>query len=95
MRPAPLIPDDLRFGLHERVNASGEILESLDKRELATLVKRLRNANVESVAICLLFSFAAPMHEEQIARALSSLKIPLSISHQILPEYREFEELQR
>jgi N-methylhydantoinase A len=46
---------------------------------------------VESVAICLLFSFIHAQHEQRIARALASLQIPVSISHQILPEYREFE----
>ena len=46
---------------------------------------------MESAAICLLFSFLHPKHENRIARALSSLNIPLSISHRILPEYREYE----
>src|SRR5205085_6431125 len=46
---------------------------------------------VESVAICLLFSFAHPAHERAIAEALATLGVPLSISHQILPEYREYE----
>jgi N-methylhydantoinase A len=54
-------------------------------------VARLKKAKVESVAICLLFSFVNPEFEERIAEALSVLGIPLSVSHQILPEYREFE----
>jgi len=91
VKPAPLIADELRFGVHERVSATGEILAPLDETELATLVKRLRKAKVESVAICLLFSFVDSAHEQKIARALAALKIPLSVSHRILPEYREFE----
>ncbi len=87
----PLVPDDLRFGLRERVTASGEILEPLNEAELATLVKRLKKAKVDSVAICLLFSFVDSVHEKKIADALATLNIPLSISHRILPEYREFE----
>lgn len=90
-RPSPLVPDDLRFGLGERVTASGEVLSSATKTEIGSLVKALKKARVESVAICLLFSFIRPEHEQEIAHALSALKIPLSISHQILPEYREFE----
>lgn len=87
----PLVPDDLRFGLRERVTASGEILEPLNEAELAGLVKQLKKAKVDSVAICLLFSFVDSVHEKKIARELASLNIPLSISHRILPEYREFE----
>ncbi|HEV7474243.1 MAG TPA: hydantoinase/oxoprolinase family protein, partial [Pyrinomonadaceae bacterium] len=91
VRPPPLVPDDLRFGLRERVTATGEVLESPDDAEITTLVRRLRKARVESIAICLLFSFIDPRHEQQIARALAALNIPLSVSHKILPEYREFE----
>jgi len=91
VKPPPLVPDNLRFGLGGRVTASGEIIEELDEKALAALVARLRKAMVESVAICLLFSFVNPEFEERIAEALAVLDIPLSVSHQILPEYREFE----
>lgn len=87
----PLVPDALRFGVRERVTAMGEILEPLNESELSTLVERLRKEKVESVAICLLFSFVDSAHEEKISRALAKLNIPLSVSHRILPEYREFE----
>ncbi len=91
LRPPPLVPDNLRFGLRERVSSTGEILESPDGAELTALVKQIKKANVESVAICLLFSFVNPVFEKQIAVALADLNIPLSVSHKILPEYREFE----
>lgn len=91
VRPPPLVPDDLRFGVRERVTSAGEVIESLDEAELIRLLRRLKKARVDSVAICLLFSFVAPEHEQKIFRALSVLNIPLSVSHQILPEYREFE----
>src|SRR5258705_8830711 len=91
IRPAPLVTADLRFGISERVVASGEVLEELDERQLATLARKLRKAGVESVAISLLFSFLHPEHEDRIAAALESLGVPLSISHRILPEYREYE----
>jgi N-methylhydantoinase A len=90
-RPEAIIPRALRFGVGERVAATGEVLEALDEGALAGLEKRLRRAGVESVAICLLFSFVRPEHEKLIARALESLGVPLSVSHEILPEYREFE----
>jgi N-methylhydantoinase A len=91
VQPPPIVPDDLRFGLRERVSAMGEILEAFDETELSGLVRQLRDANVDSIAICLLFSFLRPEHEQRVADALSVLNVPLSISHQILPEYREFE----
>ena len=91
VRPPPLIPDELRFGIKERVAASGEVIEPLDKTDVAALLEKLRAARVESIAICLLFSFVSPEHEERIANALASLNFPLTISHLILPEYREYE----
>ncbi len=90
-RPPPLVPDNLRLGVRERVAASGEVLESLDENELAALVEKLKKARVEAVAVSLLFSFVHPEHEQRIAAALALLYVPLSISHQILPEYREYE----
>ncbi len=91
LRPPSLVPDNLRFGLRERVSSTGEILEPPDAAELTALVKQIKKAKVESVAICLLFSFVNPVFEKQIAAALADLNIPLSVSHKILPEYREFE----
>jgi N-methylhydantoinase A len=90
-RPAPLVPSELRFGVTERITADGSILVQLNDKELVSLVKKVKQLKVESVAICLLFSFANPAHEQAIARALAPLNLPLSISHQLLPEYREFE----
>ena len=90
-RPAPLVPDNLRLGVRERVSSSGEVLEELDERALKSLTGKLKKARVESIAVCLLFSFIRPEHERRIADALSSLNVPLSVSHQILPEYREYE----
>ncbi len=90
-RPGPLVPSALRFGVRERVAASGEVLEKLDERAISTLVSRLKRARVESIAICLIFSFIHPEHERRLATALKSVGVPLSVSHQILPEYREYE----
>ncbi|HEX9545073.1 MAG TPA: hydantoinase/oxoprolinase family protein [Pyrinomonadaceae bacterium] len=91
VRPPALVPARLRFGLRERVSANGEVLERLDEKELAALVAGLKKQEIESIAICLLFSFVHPKHEQLIARAVSALNIPVSVSHVILPEYREFE----
>jgi N-methylhydantoinase A len=92
-RAEPLVADRLRFGVRERVAADGSVVEELSDEEVAALVRKLKRAGVESVAVCLLFSFARPDHERRVERALAAgLKgVPLSVSHKILPEYREFE----
>jgi N-methylhydantoinase A len=91
VRPEPLVPEELRFGVRERVAATGEVLEELDERALHLLVRKLKRSRVESIAVSLLFSFVHPEHERRISDALSALNVPLSVSHKILPEYREYE----
>jgi N-methylhydantoinase A len=91
VRPQPLVTHDLRLGVKERVAASGEVLVELDEESLERLLKKLKRAQVESVAVSLIFSFLHPEHERRIERALSALTVPLSVSHRILPEYREYE----
>ena len=91
VKPPALVPSELRFGIKERIVATGHVLEPLSEAELGRLVKRIRRAKCESIAISLLFSFVYPEHEKRIADALSPLDLPISVSHQILPEYREYE----
>src|SRR5437588_287863 len=91
VKPAPLVPSELRFGRRERVAASGEVFKALDDDEVKALVEELRRAECESIALSLIFSFAHSDHEQRIAKAMRTLNLPLSISHQILPEYREYE----
>ncbi|HKO35400.1 MAG TPA: hydantoinase/oxoprolinase family protein [Pyrinomonadaceae bacterium] len=90
-KPAPLVAGDLRYSVSERVGASGEVIERLTDDEMAGLLRRVRKGKPESIAISLLFSFAHTEHERRILKTLSELKVPLSVSHQILPEYREYE----
>jgi N-methylhydantoinase A len=89
IKPAPLVEDDLRLGVRERVVASGEVIEPVNEDDVRRHVKKLKD--VEAVAISLLFSFLHPEHEERIAASLAELDVPLSISSRILPEYREYE----
>jgi len=91
VKPPALVPSELRFGVRERIAATGEILEALSDSEAEELVKKLRRANCESIAVSLLFSFVDPQHEEKLARSFATMGLPISISHQILPEYREYE----
>jgi N-methylhydantoinase A len=90
-RVEPLVPADLRFGIEERTASDGEILTTPTPADLKLLAEQLTTKCPESIAISLLFSFANPTNESAIAKALKHLGIPLSISHQILPEFREYE----
>ena len=89
----PLVPTQWRFEVTERVTSDGQILEPLDPAGLRPLIQHLQAEEIESVAICLLFSFLRPEHEQQIAASLRQ-QLPhlhLSLSTLILPEYREYE----
>jgi len=90
-RPDPLVPDSLRLGVRERTLHDGSIEIALDPQHLHHLIENLRRENVESVAVCLLYSFANSTHENEILRELEPLGIPISLSSRILPEYREYE----
>lgn len=91
VKAPPLVGDKLRLGVAERVSAGGDVLEPLAETDLIDLVNRLKTSRIEAIAISLLFSFVRPEHELRIAEALSSLNVPISLSHQIIPEYREYE----
>src|SRR5438270_2542847 len=90
-RVEPLVPSELRFGVEERTASDGKILHAASRKELAPLLKRLREAHPEAIAISLLFSFANPNNESAVAQACRSLALPISVSHEILPEFREYE----
>ena len=90
-RVEPLVPRELRFGAEERTDTEGRILRSPTPQEMKDLAEKVKNKSPEAVAVSLLFSFANPANEQMIAQALKGLGLPLSISHQILPEFREYE----
>src|SRR6266705_859712 len=90
-RVEPLVPVERRFGIEERTASDGKILHAASRKELAPLLKRLREAHPEAIAISLLFSFANPNNESAVAQACRSLGVPISLSHEILPEFREYE----
>lgn len=90
-RAEALVVPGLRFGVQERTASDGAILEEPSAGELRSLAHALQEKDPEAIAICLLFSFANPKNEQSVAEALQTLDLPISISHQILPEFREFE----
>ena len=92
-REPPLVTRRLRWGVEERTAADGKILLRPTHSELRGLRQRVKRSGAESVAVCFLFSFANPANERAVARALRPLGLPVSVSHEILPEFREFERL--
>ena len=90
-RVAPLVGPDLRFGLRERTTPEGKIEKSPGEAELGDLREAVQNVNPQAIALSLLFSFANAENEKRAANALKPLQVPLSLSHEILPEFREFE----
>ena len=89
--PECLVPRRLRFGINERVSAESKILREPTDEELAALVEAVRASGAQSVAISTLFSFANPATEKRIEEALRETGVPISASHRILPEFREYE----
>jgi N-methylhydantoinase A len=92
-RIEPLVARELRFGVVERTRSDGSIEHAPSAEQLRDLQFRVQNSRPESIAICLLFSFANSGNEDAVAQELESLTIPMSLSHRILPEFREYERM--
>ncbi len=92
-RASPLVSRRLRFGVRERTAADGTILQRPSAAGIARLTSKLKRLRAESIAICFLFSYLNPANERAVARALKGLQLPISVSHEILPEFREYERL--
>ncbi|MGH7813543.1 MAG: hydantoinase/oxoprolinase family protein [Candidatus Binataceae bacterium] len=90
-RPVPLVSRAMRFGVKERTLYDGTIATRLGRADLAQIRRIAARSGAESFAICLLHSYANPAGEEAIARALAPLKRPVSVSHRLVAEYREYE----
>jgi N-methylhydantoinase A len=90
-RPAPLVPAALRFEVDERVDQHGRPIQPLQPVVLDDLVEQLKTAKITSVAVSLLFSFLYPSHEQMIGERLRQEGFSVSLSSEVLPEFREYE----
>src|SRR5579859_4177820 len=90
-REPALAAAEMRFGVDERTSAEGEVLREPASSELSTLAEQITAQKPQAIALSLLFSFANPANEQKVAEVLAELNLPLSVSHQILPEFREYE----
>jgi N-methylhydantoinase A len=87
----PLVGVGERIGAKERLAWDGAVVDALTPREIARVVGAVRRSQPEAVAICFLFSFRNSKHESRMAAALRRAGYLVSVSHEILPEFREYE----
>ena len=89
----PIVRRRFRLTVDERIDKDGNVLVPLDDDEVRAQVRKLREAQVEAVSVCLLFSFLNPEHEQRVA-AIAREEFPeafLSVSSEVIPQYREYE----
>ncbi|MGB6534970.1 MAG: hydantoinase/oxoprolinase family protein [Xanthobacteraceae bacterium] len=94
-RHQPLVPRRLTREIEERLSSAGEVLRPLNKASITEACRTLAAEGVEAIGVCLLHSYVDPAHE-RIVGAMIKEALPqayLSLSHDILREYREFERL--
>jgi N-methylhydantoinase A len=91
-RPDPLVPRELRFTVRERMGRDGALVP-LDNESVRAAVDACRDADVEAVAVCLLFGFLHPEHEQAVGQSLRQALpgVHISLSSEVLPEFREYE----
>jgi N-methylhydantoinase A len=86
-----LVPPELCFGLAERLDHEGRVLQALTEQELDRLVVWLKQSGVKSVAVALLHAYANPAHERMVGERLKDIVPHVSLSHEVNPEAREYE----
>src|ERR1700726_720239 len=93
--PAPkmLLPRDRIFEIGERLGSRGEVIEPLAHQDVSTAVAKLVTEGVEAIAVCFLFAYANPAHEQAAAEIIRAMAPDLyvSLSHEVNPEWREYE----
>jgi len=92
-KPAPLSPRRLRFEVDERMGPRGEVWRPLSEDSVRSVLEKVKAADVEALAICLLHSYANPDHERIITDAAKKMlpNVFVTCSYDILPEIREYE----
>ncbi|MGH8920632.1 MAG: hydantoinase/oxoprolinase N-terminal domain-containing protein, partial [Actinomycetes bacterium] len=90
--PEPYVPRSLTFEVAERITATGAVLEPLDVAALERTCEALRAAQVEAVAVCLLWATVDPRHELRVAEVLHERLpgVPVTLSHALNPSLREY-----
>lgn len=94
-RPVPLVPRHLTFEVEERLLPSGEVWVPFNIDHAKSVAEKIARSEIDSVAVCLIHSWANPNHEAEMGELLAAA-VPgayRSLSHQILREYGEYERI--
>lgn len=94
-KPPALVPRMHRLEVDERMSARGKVLVPLDENAVRKAAETLRDAGIDAVTVCFLHAYCNPAHEQR-AKAIVREVLPnayLSISSEVLPEFREYERL--
>jgi N-methylhydantoinase A len=91
--PVFMVPRRQRQGIGERIDYQGRVLQELDLSMAEEILESFERDKVESVAVCLLFSFLNPAHEEKLHQLIRDKypRFSVSLSSNVLPEFREYE----
>ncbi len=95
VKPPRVVPLEWVIEIDERIDANGNVLEALDADSLQRAVERIAGGEIETVAVCLLHAYRNPAHEQAVAAALRRRwpSLPLSLSSEVMPEFREYERM--
>jgi N-methylhydantoinase A len=94
-QPIPIARRRHRLTVNERINREGNVTQALNEKEVRSVVRKFKQAGVESIGVCLFFSFLNPTHEKGIAKIIQD-EYPeafVSLSSEVLPQIREFERV--
>lgn len=94
-RPEPLVPRHLTFEVSERLGPDGTVWEPFDGEQARSVAEEISRTGVEAVAVCFLHSWSHPGHEQRMGEILAKTMPDayLTLSHQILREYGEYERI--
>jgi N-methylhydantoinase A len=93
LKPTPVVKRDCRLEVDERIDFMGTQVRALDEKQVKEAINVLKLKNVEAVAICMMHSYANPIHEKRTAEILQEIwpTAYVCVSSEIMPEFREFE----
>ena len=90
--PEPYIPRSLSYEIAERIYADGRVVKEIDQKAAIETIRKIKQEDIEAVAVCLLWSAVNPVHELELGRLLDEHLpgIPYTLSHQLNPTIREY-----
>ena len=90
-RAPPIVADDHVFTVDERIAVDGWVLTPLAEDQVKQVIEKIKSLGIRDVAVCLLFSFVNPAHEQTIGRLCTAAELTVTLSSDLLPEFREYE----